>query len=55
MYFGFTQILGSVNCAENTHLLHKGKYHCSTADLLPNWFGIRSFAYIKLTTDLQLA
>ena len=26
--------------ADNTHLLHKGKYHC-TADLLFYWFGIR--------------
>ena len=29
-----TQLL----CTENTHLLHKGKYHC-TADLLFDWLG----------------
>ena len=33
--------------AENTHLLHKGKYHC-TADLLFDWLGLSCFAYGEL-------
>ena len=30
---------------ENTHLLRKGKYHC-TADLMFYWFGFSCFAYV---------
>ena len=36
---------------ENTHLLRKGKYHC-TADLLFDWFGFSCFVELKLQTDL---
>ena len=32
---------------ENTHLLRKGKYHC-TADLLFDWFGFSCFVELKL-------
>ena len=32
---------------ENTHLLCKGKYHC-TADLLFDWFGFSCFVEFKL-------
>ena len=35
------------NTAENTHLLCKGKYHC-TADLLFDWFGFSCFVELKL-------
>ena len=33
---------GTRDEAENTHLLRKGKYHC-TADLLFDWFGFSCF------------
>ena len=36
-----------VTKAENTHLLRKGKYHC-TADLLFDWFGFSCFVELKL-------
>ena len=32
---------------EKTHLLCKGKYHC-TADLLFDWFGFSCFVQLKL-------
>ena len=32
---------------ENTHLLRKGKYHC-TADFLFDWFGFSCFVELKL-------
>ena len=32
---------------ENTHLLHKGKYHY-TADLLFDWFGFSCFVEFEL-------
>ena len=32
---------------ENTHLLRKGKSHC-TADLLFDWFGFSCFVELKL-------
>ena len=32
--------------SENTHLLCKGKYHC-TADLLFDWLGFSRFAYVE--------
>ena len=34
------------------HSLCKGKYHCM-ADLLFDWFGFSSFAYVELDTDVQ--
>ena len=40
-----------MHMAENTHLLHKGKYHCTT-DLLFDWFGFSCFVELKLQTDL---
>ena len=36
---------------ENTHLLCKGKYHC-TADLQLDWLGFSCFAYVEL--DLEI-
>ena len=41
-----------VERSENTHLLHKGKYHCK-ADNLFYLFGFSCF-YIKLATDLLI-
>ena len=38
---------------EDTHLLHKGKYHF-TADLLLDWLGFSCFAYVELDRDLQV-
>ena len=39
--------------AENTYLLRKGKYHCTT-DLLFDWLGFSCFAYVELDRDLQV-
>ena len=38
---------------ENTHVLHKGNYHC-TADLLFDWLGFSCFANVELDRDLQV-
>ena len=38
--------------AGNTHLLFKGKYHCSIADLLCYLFGFSCFAFVQLETYL---
>ena len=42
-----SSIFGPIDVAENTHLLCKGKYHC-TADLLFDWFGFSCFVELKL-------
>ena len=39
--------------AENTDLLHKGKYHCM-ADLLFACLGFCCFAYVELDRALQV-
>ena len=41
------------NKPENTHILCKGKYHC-TADLLFYWFAFSCFSYVELDTDFQV-
>ena len=39
--------------AENTDLLHNGKYHCM-ANLLIAWLGFGCFAYVELDRALQV-
>ena len=51
--FTSQSIIRSKVRTESTHLLHKGKYHCTT-DLLFDYFGFSSFAYVELDRDFQV-
>ena len=50
MFHETAQLFCSMWKTEKTHLLHKGKYHC-TADLLFVLFGFSCFAYAELVKN----